>query len=185
MICDGGPEQVSGEAARLCQLEDWTIQKIERVTPWSNRAEGDVGIVKSEILLDLKESNCPIVLWWYAAERRGKILAITSSNIYSLGGQVPATVLTGKQTGISTLAETGWHEWVYYRDSESSFPYPVERLGRCLGPCDHKGTVMRQYIINYQGSVLPYQTFQRINQGRTSKCWRIIEAGSLLSDHPI
>ena len=54
MICDGAPEQVSGEAARLCQLVDCTVQQLERGTPWSNRAEGHVGIMKSEILLDLK-----------------------------------------------------------------------------------------------------------------------------------
>ena len=94
MICDGAPEQVSGEAARLCQLADCTIQQLERGTPWSNRAVGHVCIVKSEILLDLKESNCPMVLWCYAAERRGRILASTSRNIYSLGGKVTATVLT-------------------------------------------------------------------------------------------
>ena len=84
MICDGAPEQVSGEAARLCQITDCTIQQIERGTPWSKRAEGHVIIVKSEILLDLKESKFPMVLLCYAAERRGKILASTSRNIYSL-----------------------------------------------------------------------------------------------------
>ena len=104
------------------------------------------------------------MLWCYAAEQRGKILASTSRNIYSLGVQVPATVITGQQTDISALAETGWYEWVYYRDSESSFPYPVERLGRCLGPYEHKGTVMSQYILNYQVSVLPYQTFRRLTK---------------------
>ena len=95
MICDGAPEQVSGEAARLCQLADCTVQQFKRGNLWSNRAEGHVGTVKSEILLDLKESNCPMVLWCYAAERRGKILASTSRNIYSLGGQVPGTMLKG------------------------------------------------------------------------------------------
>ena len=148
MIFYGTPEQVSGEAARLCQLVDFTVQQLERGTQWSNRAEGHVGIVKSEILLNLKESNCPMVLWCYAAEQRGKILAIISRNIYSLVGQVPVNMLTGQQTDISALSETGWYQWVYYRDSERSFPYPLERLGRCLGPCEHKGTVMSQYIFN-------------------------------------
>ena len=121
IICDGAPEQVSGEAARLCQLVDFTVQRLKRGTPWSNRAEGHFGIVKSEILLYLKESNFPIVLWCYAAEIRGRILASISRNIYSLVGQVPSTVLTVQQTDISALAETGWYEWVYYRYSESSF----------------------------------------------------------------
>ena len=119
----------------MCQLADCTLQQIEHGIPWSNRAEGHVGIDKSEILLYLKESNYPMVLWCYAAERRGKILASTSRNIYSLGGKVPATVLTGQHTDISALAETGWYDQVCYRDSESVFLYPVEHLGRCIGPC--------------------------------------------------
>ena len=116
-----------------------------------NRAEVDIGIVKSEIMLDLKESNCPMVLWCYAAEQRGKILASTFRNIYSLRRQVPVTVITGQHTEISAFTETGWYKWVYYRDSESSFPYLVKHLGICLGPCDHRGTVMSQHILNDQG----------------------------------
>ena len=54
MICDGAQEQVSGEAVRLCQLSYCTIQHLECGTPWSNREEVHVGIVKIEILLDLK-----------------------------------------------------------------------------------------------------------------------------------
>ena len=81
MIYDGAPEHVSGEAARLFQLADCTIQPLRRGNPWSNKAEGNVGIVKIEILLDLKYSNCPMVFWCYDSELRGKILASTSSNI--------------------------------------------------------------------------------------------------------
>ena len=54
MICNGAPEHVSGEAARLFQLADYTIKQLERGTLWLNRAEGHVVIVKSKILLDLK-----------------------------------------------------------------------------------------------------------------------------------
>ena len=32
MICNGTPEQVSGEAERLCQLADCTIQQLKRGT---------------------------------------------------------------------------------------------------------------------------------------------------------
>ena len=146
----------------MIQLSYCTLEQLERGTLWSNIEEGHVGIVKSEIIMDLKESNCPMVLWYYAAERICKILASISRNIYSFGGQVPATVLTGQQIETSALAETGWYEWVYYRYSKSSFRYPVERLGRCIGPCEHKGTVMSQHILNDQGSVLPYQIFWRL-----------------------
>ena len=39
VIFNGAPEQVSGEEARLFQLADYTLQHIERGTPWSNRVE--------------------------------------------------------------------------------------------------------------------------------------------------
>ena len=107
-----------------------------------------------------------MVLWCYAAEQRDKILASTSRNIHSLGGQVSATVLTRQQTDILEIAETGWYKWLYYRDSESSFPYPVECLGVCLDPCEHKVTVMSQHILNDQWNVLPYQTFQRLTKDK-------------------
>ena len=93
-------------------------------------AEGHVGIVKNEISDDLKISNCPMVLWYYAAERRSKILSSTSRNIYSLGSNVPTPMMTGKETYIYALAETKWYEWIYHRDSEVSFSYPTERLGK-------------------------------------------------------
>ena len=38
----------------------------------------------------------------------------------------------------------------------------VGALGRCLGPCEHKGTVMDQHVLNEQGNVLPYQKFCRL-----------------------
>ena len=64
------------------------------------------------------------------------------------------------------LAENDWYEWVFYWDSESSFPYQVERLGRCLGPRENKGTVMSQHVLNDQGNVLPYQTFHRLTKDK-------------------
>ena len=42
----------------------------------------------------------------------------------------------------------------------------MRRLGRCLGPCEHKGTVMSQHVLNDQGNVLPYQTFRRLTKDK-------------------
>ena len=40
----------------------------------------------------------------------------------------------------------------------------MELLGICLGPCEHKRTVISQHILNDQGNVLPYQTFWRLTK---------------------
>ena len=162
IVCDGAPEQVKGESRRLCQKCDCEVVQLERATPWANRAEGHVGIVKSQTKTDLKISNSPMVLWCYASERRANILSSSTRNIYELSGQVPLTKLTGQQTDISSLAAFGWYEWVYYRDPGQSYPMPSERLGRCLGPADHVGTAMSQWVLNEKGNVLPQQTLRSL-----------------------
>ena len=63
IICDGAAEQVSGESKRLCQQCDCKIVQLERGTPWENRAELYIGIVKRKVKKTLKLSNAPMVLW--------------------------------------------------------------------------------------------------------------------------
>ena len=123
-----------------------------------------MGITKSESKTDLKISNCPMVLWCYAVERRGKIISASTRNIYELYGQVPQSKISGQQTDISSLAAFGWYEWVYYRDPGQTFPMPSERLGRCLGPAEHAGTAMSQWVLNEKGSVLPQQTLRHLTK---------------------
>jgi len=123
-----------------------------------------VGITKSESKTDLKISNCPMVLWCYAVERRGKILSASTRNIYELYGHVPQSKISGQQTDISSLAAFGWYEWVYYRDPGQTFPMPSERLGRCLGPAEHAGTAMSQWVLNEKGNVLPQQTLRHLTK---------------------
>ena len=49
-----------------------------------------------------------------------------------------------------------------YRKEGHSFPLPSERLGRVLGPADHAGHAMFQWILTERGKVLPIQTVQRL-----------------------
>ena len=164
IICDGAPEQIKGESRQLCNKVDTEIIQLERGTPWANRAELYVGITKSETKTDLKTSNCPMVLWCYAVERRANILSASTRNIYELYGQVPQSRISGQQTDISSLAAFGWYEWVYYRDPGQTYPMASERLGRCLGPAEHAGTAMSQWVLNEKGNVLPQQTLRHLTK---------------------
>ena len=162
IICDGAPEQVKGESRKLCNACDCHVHQLERGTPWANRSEGHVGIIKSWTKTDLKISNAPMVLWDYAVIRRANIMSSSSRNLYELDGQVPNTKVTGQQTDISSLAAFEWYEWVYYRDPGQTYPFPSERLGRCLGPAEHHGTEMSQWVLNEKGNVLPQQTLRSL-----------------------
>ena len=160
IVADGAKEQVSGDSLRLCQYASCTVKELEKETLWSNRAELHIGLAKAGMLRELKRSNCPMKLWCYLGEWFTKINNCLARDTYQLHNQTPHFIATGKATDISSICEFQWYEWVYFRDHASSFPYAKERLGRYLGPTEHAGTMMSKWIMNDNGTVLPYQTLR-------------------------
>ena len=58
-----------------------------------------------------------------------------------------------------------WYDVIYYRDTRiGGLPLPSESLGRCLGPVDHAGNAMRQWVLNNNGKVVSYQTLRRLTK---------------------
>jgi hypothetical protein len=61
--------------------------------------------------------------------------------------------MTGRPHDISNLCEFKWYEWTKYRSEGRQFPYPSERLGRVLGPAEHAGHAMSQWVLTETGDV--------------------------------
>ena len=68
LVVDPSGEQTSKRARQYCQLIGTTLRLLEEGTQWANCAELYIGIFKEAIRKDLRESNCPMVLWDYCAE---------------------------------------------------------------------------------------------------------------------
>ena len=77
LICDAAGEQTSQELRRFCSEMGTTLRVLEEGTPWANKAELYIGILKEAVRKDMKESNCPLVLWDYCIERRARINNMT------------------------------------------------------------------------------------------------------------
>ena len=105
-----------------------------------------------------------MTFWCYCAERQARIMSATCCNIYSLNGLTPLSKLTGEPTDISALSEFDWYEWVYWRDDNASYPFPHERLGRALGPCNSVGTAMSQWVLNNDMKVIPVLTARKLTK---------------------
>jgi hypothetical protein len=164
IICDYAMEQIAGKAKKLCDECDCDIRVLEKGTQWANRAERFVKIFKDGVLKDLKESNCPLVLWCYCLQRRSEINNATAADNLSLEGSNPHTKMTGQTCDISNLCQFGWYDWVYFRDEKASFPYPKEVLGRCLGPSKSFGNEMAQWVLVQSGKVICITTLRRLNK---------------------
>ena len=68
IIADGAREQVKGESLRLYNQSSCQIKQLERGTPWSNRAELWIGLVKKARVREQKISNAPMKLRCYVGE---------------------------------------------------------------------------------------------------------------------
>lgn len=155
---------MAGATKKLCDECDCDIRVLEKGTQWANRAEKFVKIFKDAVISDLKESNCPMVLWCYCLQRRSEINNATAADNLALEGSNPHTRMTGQTCDISNLCQFGWYDWVYFRDEKASFPFPKEVLGRCLGPSQSFGNSMSQWVLVRSGKVICVTTLRRLNQ---------------------
>jgi len=63
IVCDASGEQMSGLMERFLNDIVTTLRLLEEGTPWSNRAELYIGVLKEAVQKDMKTSNCPLALW--------------------------------------------------------------------------------------------------------------------------
>ncbi len=155
IICDMAGEQTSQALKRFCQEICTTLRVLEEGTPWANKAELYIGLIKEAVRKDMKESDCPLAFWDYCVERRARINNLTAKDLFTLHGSNPHTALTGEDGDISNLCQYKWYDWCYFREQKQRFPFNREVLGRILGPAKGEGNEMAQWILKANGNVVP------------------------------
>ena len=69
LILDGFSAQITSSVKRFCDQGGITLKILERATPWVNRAELHIRLLKEAVRKDMRESNSSMILWDYAIER--------------------------------------------------------------------------------------------------------------------
>ena len=62
LAADAHKSQTSHKIKFFCDQVGTTLRVLERKTPWSNRAELYIGILKEAVRKDIRTSNCPMCL---------------------------------------------------------------------------------------------------------------------------
>ena len=167
LVCDPHRTQTSNEVRRFLYEVGTTLRVLERGTQWANLAERFIGLLKSGVRADLRDSNAPMVFWDYCLERRVQIMNLTARSTHKLGGLNPYTATTHAPADISNIATFGWFEWVYCLEDRNSslhkFPHALSVLGRCLGPAKDHGNEMAQWVLKQSGKVVPLRTLRRLH----------------------
>ena len=134
IIADMCSEQMSHGVRKFCNDIGTTLQTLEEGTPWSNKVELYIGLLKEAVKKDMRESNCPMSLWDSCMERRARINNLTAKENFKLHGTTSHTATLAEEGDISSLCQFEWYEWCYYREQTTAFPHNREVLGRVLGP---------------------------------------------------
>ena len=134
IIVDMASEQMSQEVRKFCNDIGTTLQALEEGTPWSNKAELYIGLLKEAVQKDMHESDSPMSLWDYCMERRARINNLMAKDNFKLHGTTPHTATLAEEGNISSLCQFGWYEWCYYHEQTAAFPHNREVLGQVLGP---------------------------------------------------
>ena len=162
LIVDAHKAQTSKATKRFCHQVGTTLRILEKGTPWANRAELYIGLLKEAVRKDLRATNSPMVLWDYAIERRALIHNAVPRPLFQNNGLTPHSATFGVEGDISKICNFGWYEWVYYRD-HGSFPENKQKLGRVLGPIPNEGNEMAQGVLTSKGTIVPRRTIRKLN----------------------
>ena len=68
IIADMSGKQVSQNVRKFCNDIGTTLRALEEGTPWSNKAELYIGLLKEAVRKDMRETNSPMILWDYCVE---------------------------------------------------------------------------------------------------------------------
>ena len=160
IVADMAGEQMSVDLKRFCNDIGTTLRALEEGTPWSNKAELYIGLIKEAVRKDMRESDSPLVFWDYCVERRARINNLTAKQNFKLHGTTAYTATTGEEGDISNLCQYAWYDWCYFREQKANFPNNKELLGRVLGPARGEGNEMCQWVLKANGEVVPRRSLR-------------------------
>ena len=86
-VADMSGEQMSSEVKKFCNDIGTTLRALEEGTPWSNKSELYIGLIKEAVRKDMCESNSPLCFWIIVL--RGEPGSITFQPKMHLGSMDP------------------------------------------------------------------------------------------------
>ena len=165
IVCDMSMEQTSPDIKTFLNDIGTTLRVLEEGTPWANKAERYIGLLKESVRKDMRESNSPLPFWDYCLERRVHIYNMTARDYPTIHGMNPHTLIMGEEGDISNLCRFSWYEWAYFCEHTAVFPHNKEVLGHVLGPTCGAGNEMAQWILKANGQVVPHRSVRPLHPG--------------------
>ena len=140
-----GPESQFVKKSRKVQCP---IHPIEAYSPNQSIAEDVIRELKRMFRRTMLATNAPPQVWDWCIEWCALIRLHAAWNMASLGGQTPATKITGDTPDISFLVEFGFYDWVWFLPKTGA----TKRIARFLGPSINVGPAMCGVVLTEKGT---------------------------------
>ena len=100
IVCDMSDKQMLPELKQFCNMIRTTLWALEEGTPWANKAELYIKLMKEAIRKDMQVANSPLAFWDYCIERCTRIYNMTARDHFKIRGSNPHTLTTGEEGDI-------------------------------------------------------------------------------------
>ena len=87
LIVDPHPSQKSDQVKQFLNKVGTSLRILEESTQHADCTELYIGLLKRGVTKDMKDTDSPMRLWCYAAERRASIMTLTANNLFQLQGR--------------------------------------------------------------------------------------------------
>ena len=139
VMTDNAKEETLGPW--LKEITHYRIKQlwIEPYSKWQNRAEGEVGVVKTGIRRCTQRKRSPKALWDYAGEWVSNIRRLTALNIPSLDGKTSTESMTGHTPDISAYAIFDWYDFCWAINPPGDIATSRRELCNWIGVTEDQG----------------------------------------------
>ena len=113
IVCDMASKQLSSEVKQFSNTMGMMLRALEEGTPWANKAELHIKLMKEVVRKYMREADSPLP-FWDCLERRVWIYNLMARDHIKVQGTMPHTATTGEEGDISNLCQYKWYDRCYY-----------------------------------------------------------------------
>lgn len=157
---DGAAEQVKRgtrfhESIRHYRINDHVI---EPYSPWQNRAESGIRILKSKWKRMMIKRQVPKRLWDFALVWICQVYSRSATK----SGRTGYEIITGDTPDISEWLDFTFYDWVWYWHPPDANSNP--HVGRWLGVSHRVGSALCYWILTSSGNIVARTTVQHLTE---------------------
>ena len=156
LVMDGASEQTgpNTEMVKEIRRKQIKVHITEPYSPWQNKAENAIGIIKSKHNNRMIKRSVPKVFWDFGLVWESEIYSRTTGK----DGIVPLERLTGDTIDISDWIDFEFWDSCWYWDPAGGDN--KRKIGRWLGVSHNVGSALCYYVVTSQGNVISRTSVQ-------------------------